>query len=87
MKRVDKRIDESVSRWFGHVERMENDKFVKRVYVGKCAGNRSVGRPQKRWIDNVKECLKKRREVWMSGKQREWWRIRVNGECFVRGNA
>ena len=24
------------------------------------AGSRSVGRPWKRWIDNVKECLRKR---------------------------
>ena len=31
-----------------------------RVYVGECAGSCSVGRPRKRWIDIVKECLKKR---------------------------
>ena len=40
---------------------MERDRIAKRVYVGKCAGSRSVGRPLKRWIDTVKECLKKRR--------------------------
>ena len=28
------RIDESVFRWFGHVERMERDSNAKRVYVG-----------------------------------------------------
>ena len=28
---VDERIDEGVLRWLGHVERMENDKFAKRV--------------------------------------------------------
>ena len=33
-KRVDERIDEGVLRWFGHVERMENDGIAKRVYVG-----------------------------------------------------
>ena len=32
-KGVDKRIDESVFRWFGHVERMENDSSSKKVYV------------------------------------------------------
>ena len=41
------------------MERMERDRIVKRVYVGKCAGSRSVGRPRKRWIDTVKECLGK----------------------------
>ena len=28
--------------------------------LGECAGSRSVGRPRKRWIDTVKDCLKKR---------------------------
>ena len=62
------------------MERMENDKIAKRVYVGKCVGSRSVGRLWKRWIDIVKDCLKKRgldvrkargilhdRSVWMGG--------------------
>ena len=35
-KGVDEKIDESVLRWFGHVERMENDRVAKRVYVGEC---------------------------------------------------
>ena len=59
-KGVKEKIDEGVLRWFGHVERMENDMIAKSVYVRKCASRRSVGRPRKRWIDTVKECLKKR---------------------------
>ena len=31
VKRVDERIDEGILWWFGHVERMENDRFAKRV--------------------------------------------------------
>ena len=57
---MDEKIDEGVLRWFGHVERMENDKIGKRVYVGECGGRCSAGRPRKRWIDTVKDCLKKR---------------------------
>ena len=34
MKGVDEKMDEDVLRWFGHVERMENDRITKRVYVG-----------------------------------------------------
>ena len=45
---LDGRIDEGVLRWFGHVERLERDRIAKRVYVGECAGSRSVGRPRKR---------------------------------------
>ena len=50
-KGVNEKIDEGVLRWFGHVERMENNRKAKRVYVGECAGSRTVGRPRKRWID------------------------------------
>ena len=44
----------------GHMERMMNDMIAKRVYVGECTGSCSVGRPRKRWIDSVKDCLRKR---------------------------
>ena len=67
-KEVDKRIEEGGLRCFGHVERMKNNRFAKRVYVGECADSHSVSRPQKRWTDTVKDCLIKK-EVWMSGKQ------------------
>ena len=32
-KGVDEKIDEDVLRWFGHVERIENDRIAKKVYV------------------------------------------------------
>ena len=54
-------IDEGVLQWLGHVERMENDRIAKRLYVGECAGNCSVGRLQKRGIDTVKDFKKKKR--------------------------
>ena len=64
----DKKIDEGVLRWFGHVERMETERIAKRAYVGECAGSRSVGRPRKSGIDTAKECLEKRgldiRQAW-----------------------
>ena len=33
---VTKGVDEGVFRWFGYVEKMENDRIVNRVYVGVC---------------------------------------------------
>ena len=56
----EQRIDGGVLRWFGHVEKMENDR-IKSIYVGECAVGRLEGRPQKRWTDTVKGCLKKKR--------------------------
>ena len=54
-KGVDERIVQGDLRWFGNVEWMKNDRFVKRVYVRVCADDRSMGRSRKRWIDIVKE--------------------------------
>ena len=59
-KWVDKRIDEGILRWYGHVERMENNRIANKVYTGECFGSRLVGRPRKKWIDTLKDCLKKR---------------------------
>ena len=43
------------------MERMENDRIAKRIYVRECAGSHSVGRTWKMWIDTVKNCLKQKR--------------------------
>ena len=57
--------------------RMERDRITKRVYVVACAGSHSVDRPQKRWIDTVKECLRK---GGLDARQaRRRFRIGVNG--------
>ena len=47
-KGLAERIDKGTLRWFGQEGRMEMDRNAKRVYVGECAGRRSVGRPRKR---------------------------------------
>ena len=39
-KGVDKRIDEGVFRWFGHVERMEEDSLCRSVCLGLSEKNR-----------------------------------------------
>ena len=82
---LDESIGEGVLRWFGHVERMERNTFAKRVYVGECVGSRSLGRPRKRWINSVKECLKKRG---LNARQaRRMVQDRSEWSWFVRGNA
>ena len=82
-KGLDERINEGVLRRLGHVERME--RVAKRVYVGECAGRRSVGRQQKRWIDTVKECLRK--SGLDKGQARRMVQDRTERRGFIRGNA
>ncbi|KAJ0179056.1 hypothetical protein K1T71_005831 [Dendrolimus kikuchii] len=44
-------------RWLGHVERMEEDRGVKKAYLGRPVGRRPVGRPKYRWKDRVEADL------------------------------
>jgi hypothetical protein len=41
-------------RWAGHVARMGEKRNVYRLLVGKPDGKRPLGRPRRRWIDNIK---------------------------------
>ena len=41
-------------RWVGHVARMGEDRGVHRVLVDKPEGKRPMGRPRRRWEDNIK---------------------------------
>ena len=41
-------------RWVGHVARMGEERGVCRVLVGKPEGRRPLGRPRRRWVDNIR---------------------------------
>jgi hypothetical protein len=41
-------------RWAGHVALMGEGRNVYRVLVGRPEGKRSLGRPRRRWEDNIK---------------------------------
>jgi len=41
-------------RWAGHVARLGEGTGVYRVLVGKLEGKRPLGRPRRRWEDNIK---------------------------------
>ena len=41
-------------RWAGHVARMGEERGVYRVLVGKSEGKKPLGRPRRRWVDNIR---------------------------------
>jgi len=41
-------------RWAGYVSRMVEERGVYRVLVGKPEGKRPLGRPRRRWVDNIR---------------------------------
>ena len=40
-------------RWAGHVAHMGEETGVYRVLAGKPEGKRPLGRPRRRWVDNI----------------------------------
>jgi hypothetical protein len=46
--------------WAGHVARMGPKRNAYRILVRKPEGKRPLGRPRRRWMDNIKMDLKER---------------------------
>jgi len=68
-------------RWAGHVASMGENRGVHRVLVGKPEGKRSLGRPRRRWENNIKMDLQEvgeGRGDWMElAKDKDRWRVLV----------
>jgi len=69
-------------RWTGHVARKGEKRVAHRVLVGKSEGKRPLGRPRRRWEDNIKMDLQ---ELGCGGmdwielaQDRDRWRALVN---------
>ena len=54
-RRTDGVATETVKTYFGHVVCMGPERFSNILLYGHISGNRSRGRPRKRWIDNARE--------------------------------
>jgi hypothetical protein len=75
-------------KWMGHVARMVEERGVHRVLAGMPEGKRQMGRPSRRWNDNIKMDLQ---EVgggcgdWMDLAQvRDRWRALVSTVKHLR---
>ena len=56
-KELARRADQRVLRWFGHVERIDEYRMVRRVLMMEVSGGRVRGRPRFGWMDGVKVAL------------------------------
>ena len=74
------RVDRNVLRWFGHVERMEDERLLKRVVNARVDGRGARGRPRFGWMDGVRKALNDRmdvREAKERARNRNEWRRMV----------
>jgi hypothetical protein len=72
----------------GHVARMEETRNSNLILVGKPEGERSLGRPKRRWVNNIK--IDFREIVWDGmdwidlAQDRDQWRALVNRVMNLR---
>ena len=75
-------------RWAGHVARLGQGRGVHWVLVGKPEGKRPLGRPRRRWEDNIKTDLQEVGEGcgdWMElAQDRYRWRALVSTVMNLR---
>jgi len=72
----------------GHVARMGEESGVYRVLVGKPEGRRPLGRPRRRWVDNIRMDLREVGCVYMDwiglAQDRDMWRTLVSAVMNLR---
>ena len=79
-------------RWFGHVQRMQDDRLPKRILFAEVPGVRGRGRPRRRFIDSIRSDLEIRglrlddQTISLAGN-RGAWRSRVvyGGDLTPKG--
>jgi len=69
------KVREARLRWYGHIQRREEDDCVKRILEADVHGQQSRGRQRKRWTDVVKYNME---DLWLTvedtGNRAEWRR-------------
>jgi hypothetical protein len=66
-------------RWAGHVARMGETRNAYKILVGKPEGKRPLGRPRRRWVDNINMDLRQIEcdgVVWIGSN---WFSIGTSG--------
>ena len=84
-------VERNKLRWYGHVQRMNDDQFPRKYLQYRPQGRRPVGRPRRRWMEGVGEALTARginladveREELYADRQ-EWRRIVHRGSIADR---
>ena len=78
-------------KWAGHVVRMEEGRSSFKTLTGKPTGKRPLGRPMRRWEDNIRMDLEEiiiNAGNWVdSAQDRNYWRALVNEALNQIGRA
>jgi len=81
-EKLSKTVDRKVLKWFGHVERLGDERLTKKVYKSEVGVERGVGRPRFRSIDGVNDACEDRKISLATARRRcrnrsEWRGVTV----------
>ena len=74
---LSQKIKESRLRWYGHVERREEDYVGKRVLRMEIPGRRKRGWPRRRWMGNIRADMLERGLQREDTQDRAVWRSKI----------
>jgi hypothetical protein len=69
--------------WEEHVARMREKRYAYRLLVGKPEGRRPLGRPRRRWLDNIRMGWGDVDRIGLA-QDRDRWRALVNSVLNLR---
>ena len=71
-------------RWTIRVARIEEGRSTFKILTGKSTGKRPLGRPMRRWEDNIRMNLEEIGNCVDSAQDRDYWRAFVNAALNLR---
>ena len=87
LRELSQRAEQKGLQWFGHMERMNDDRMTKKIMRSEVGGRRQRGKPKTRWKDSIKKSLGKRGlsmdQGHVKARNRSEWKGVVNADVVV----
>ena len=77
-------VERGQLRWYGHVKRMEEDRYPRRFLEWEPNRTRPVGRPKKRWRENLDAAMRKRGSSMHQVEEERLYEDRQEWRVFLR---
>ena len=85
MNSIQDKVREIRLRWYGHMQRMEENNEVRAVVDMIVPGKRRRGRPRGRWVDCVRMDMRELRITPEDAQDRTFWKSRIRAAAQPSG--